>query len=487
MASASPQVKGKPASAARRIAELPGPRGLPFLGNALDVDTPRMHLVLEKWTRQYGEYFRFSITHRQFLVVSNPQAIAAVLRDRPDGFQRSRRFSMIARELLFDGVLAANGERWRRQRPMVMAGFDPAHTKSFFPALVRVTERFARRWQRFAAAGEAIDLQGDLMRYTVDVTAGLAFGADVNTIESDGEVIQRHLDKVLPAFFKRAMAAFPYWHYFKLPADRQLDRHLAALDQAVAGFIAQARARIEREPTLRERPRNLIEAMIAARDVEGSGLDDGDVAGNVMTMLLAGEDTTANTLAWMIYLLHRNPEAARRAADEARQVIGAEPCARAHEQLSALRFIEACAHETLRLKPVVPLNTTQAVRDTVLDGIHVPAGTLVVCLMRPATLDEDHFANARAFDPERWLSDAAVGPTSAKRVAMPFGAGPRLCPGRYLAMAEIKMVMAMLLAGFEIEDVSTADGAEPQERLALTMAPVGLRLKLRPAARAAVG
>ena len=466
-------------TATRRLSDLPGPPGLPLIGNALQIDTPRLHQILEDWSRQYGEYFRFRITDRRFLVISNPQTIATVLRDRPDGFQRSARFSMTAREMLFDGLLAANGERWRRQRSMVMASFDPGHTKSFFPALVRVTERFARRWQRFAADGQVIDLQSDLMRYTVDVTAGLAFGADINTIESEGEVIQRHLDKVFPAFFKRAMSAVQYWHYFKLPADRELDRHLAALGEAVAGFIAQARARMDRDPSLRGRPSNLIEAMIAARDAEGSGLDDGDVAGNVMTMLLAGEDTTANTLAWMTYLLHRHPDVMQRAVEEVRQVVGPEPFAREYEQLGGLRFLEACANETLRLKPVVPMNTVQAARDTVLDGIHVPAGTLVICLMRPPAIDERHFPNARAFDPQRWLSDSTQSMTSAKRVAMPFGAGPRLCPGRYLAMVEIKMVVAMMLSSFDIENVATPDGREPRERLALTMAPVGLRLKLR--------
>jgi cytochrome P450 len=169
---------------------------------------------------------------------------------------------------------------------------------------VKVTERFERRWQRAAAAGTAIDLQADLMRYTVDVTAGLAFGADINTIESDTEVIQQHLDKVLPSLFKRLMAPFPTWRWLR---NRSVDKHLKALQSAVAQFITQARARMDANPALRSQPTNLIESMIAARDTEGSGVDDADVAGNVLTMLLAGEDTTANTLAWMIYLLSRNP------------------------------------------------------------------------------------------------------------------------------------------------------------------------------------
>ena len=195
----------------RRIDDLPGPRGLPFLGNALEVDSTSIHLAAEEWRREYGDFFQMRLGPRRFLVIADAEAIARVLRDRPEGFQRTPRLSAIADELGFAGLFTATGERWRRQRPMVMASFDPAHIKSYFPALVRVTERFARRWRRAAAERREIELQADLMRYTVDVTAGLAFGADINTLESDREVIQTHLDKVFPAVFKRAMAVVPYW------------------------------------------------------------------------------------------------------------------------------------------------------------------------------------------------------------------------------------------------------------------------------------
>ena len=465
----------------RRISELPGPRGLPLLGNLLQIDSTRLHGAAEAWSRTYGEYFRFRIAEREFLVVANAETTAAVLRDRPDGFWRTPRFEATAKELGFGGVLSSNGAAWRRQRSMVMAGFDPGHIKTYFPALVRVTERFARRWQRAAAAGTVIELQPDLMRYTVDVTTGLAFGTDINTLESEEEVIQTHLDKVLPALFKRLLAPVQYWHWFKLPADRRLDKHIEALRREVAGFITAARERMARDPSLRERPANLIEAMLAARDTPGSGLTDDEVSENVLTMLLAGEDTTANTLAWMIWLLHGNPKALERARDEVRGVLGGQAVPTRYEQVAALHYVEACAHETLRLRPVVPLIINQAARDTVVAGLEVPAGTLVMCLMRPPATDQRHFEQPQEFEPTRWLADGAPSraASSAKRVAMPFGAGPRLCPGRYLAMLEIKIVAAMLLAGFDIEEVGVPGGGEPREYLALTMAPVGLRMRLR--------
>ena len=468
------------------IRDLPGPRGLPILGNSLQIRPSRLHLIAEEWSRKYGDYFRVRIGGRELLVMKNPESIAAVLRDRPDGFGRTQRMNEIAKEIGFDGLFSVNGEQWRRQRPMVMAGLDPAHIKSYFPALARVTQRFAGRWQRAAAAGETIELQADLMRYTVDVTAGLAFGVDINTLESDEEVIQTHLDKVFPALHRRLLSAVPFWRWLHLPAERALAGHLRELHRAVRGFIEAARRRMDADPSLRRRPANLIEAMIAARDTEGSGLRDADVAGNVLTMLLAGEDTTANTLAWMIWLLSRHPEAMRRAREEVGSVIGAKGIPAQYEQLSALNYVEACAHETMRLKPVAPLQMIQAARDSVVADIDIPAGQLVMLLMRPAATDERHFPDPQAFDPARWLTGHEQGAApgraaaSAKRVAMPFGAGPRLCPGRYLAMQEIKMVIAMLLGGFEVESVATRDGGEPREHLSFTMAPTGLRMRLQP-------
>ena len=470
------------APATRRIRDLPCPPGLPLVGNLFQLDIASLHRTVEEWHRRYGDYFRFRNARREMLVVADPEAIATMLRERPDGFQRTRRMASIANSMGFNGVFTANGADWRRQRPMVMAGLDPTHVKNYFPALVKVTERFARRWRRAADARATIDLQADLMRYTVDVTAGLAFGADINTIESDRDVIQQHLDKVLPSLFRRLMAPFEYWRYVKLPADRALARHLEELHKAVDGFIAAARKRMQEEPARRAEPTNLIEAMIAARDSEGSGVTDSDVAGNVLTMLLAGEDTTANTLAWMIWLLSRNPAALERARSEVHSVLGAERMPSRYDELGSLPFVEACANETMRLKPVAPIIILEAIRDMVVGGVEIPAGQLVMCLMRPPAVDEKYFPDPQKFDPARWLEPTAKSASSAKRVAMPFGAGPRLCPGRYLAMLEMKMVIAMLLAGFELESVGTEDGAEPRELMAFTMQPVGLRMKL--AARA---
>ena len=468
-------------TATRNLADLPGPRGLPVVGNLFQIDRKCMHRSVEAWVGRYGPYFRFRIGDRRFVAVADPVALAALLRDRPDGVRRGAKLERIWSEMGLDpGVFIAEGPAWQRQRRMVMAGFDPAHVREYVPSLLRVTERLYGRWARAAGRDEWIDLQPDLMRFTVDAIAGLAFGSEVNTLESDDEVIQQHLDKIFPALFARVMAPLPLWRWYRRPADRRLEHSVGEVKTAIAGFIDQARARLQADPQRRARPANLLEAMLVASEVEGSELGDADVAGNVLTMLLAGEDTTANTLAWMIYLLARHPAAMQRAQAEARAACadGTLDPARMNE----LDYIEACAHETMRLKPVAPFLGLQLLRDAVVGDVAMPTGTVIWGVMRHGAVDESYFPDAATFRPERWLAEAgaAQAASSAKRISMPFGAGPRVCPGRYLALLEMKMCMAMLLSRFDIEAVSTPDGGEAREALQFTMSPVGLRMQLRP-------
>src|SRR5882672_12902271 len=224
----------------RRFEDLPGPRRVPIFGNLLQIESTRVHQQFERWSAQYGSFFRLQLRKRQVVVVSDHEIIAAILRDRPDGFRRTTKLEEMWTELgLPNGVFGANGETWRRQRRMVMAGFDPAHVKAYFPALQRVAQRLATRWQQAAERGGVIDLQADLMRYTVYTIARLAFGSEVNTLQSDVDVIQNHLNRLLPALFKRVFAVAPTWRWFPSADDRQLARSVVEINAAVDGFIAQ--------------------------------------------------------------------------------------------------------------------------------------------------------------------------------------------------------------------------------------------------------
>jgi len=132
----------------REIDELPSPPRLPIVGNALQFERARMHQRVERWVREHGPFFTFRLGGRRLLVIADHAAIGALMRDRPDGFRRSKRLAEITAEIGSSavGVFGSEGEAWKRQRRMVMAGFDPRHLRAYFSSLVKVSERLAGRW-----------------------------------------------------------------------------------------------------------------------------------------------------------------------------------------------------------------------------------------------------------------------------------------------------------------------------------------------------
>src|SRR5687768_3584462 len=131
-----------PALPTRSVDTLPGPKGIPLFGNALQIKSQQLHLQLEAWARQYGPFYKLRLGPQRIMVVADHKAIGVLLRDRPEGFSRTQRIAEIWNEMgLPTGVFSANGDAWLRQRRMVMAGFDPGHVKRYFPALKEVAER----------------------------------------------------------------------------------------------------------------------------------------------------------------------------------------------------------------------------------------------------------------------------------------------------------------------------------------------------------
>ncbi len=230
-------------------------------------------------------------------MISDREAVQKVLVQCSNGFRRIRALEAAAAELCLNGVFAVEGDDWRRQRRVVVAALKLARLRPFFPKLAVTVVRLQRRWERAADFGEPVDPCRDLMRLTVDVTMQFAFGVDPNTLEMSGPVIQRHLDKVLPVLHRRVNAALSYWRYFRLPSDRALDRVLASLGDEAGEVIRATKERLAADPGLRASPTNFLEAILVALKAEDSGLSDAEIFAHGGTLLLAGEDTTANTMA----------------------------------------------------------------------------------------------------------------------------------------------------------------------------------------------
>jgi cytochrome P450 len=463
--------------ATRSIADLPGPPGLPGLGNAHQLRPSSLHATAEEWCGRYGPIFRFNLARRRVVCVGDTQSINAMLRERPEGFRRWRELERNAEESDMKGVFVAEGEEWRRQRRLAVTALNSNHLNRYFHIVRTSTERLHRRLVQATQHGEAFDIGQQLTSYTVDITSALAFGHDLNTLERGDSELQKHIQRVFHMSGRRISMPVRYWRWVRLPADRAADRSFAEIRRAVEGFIAQARARMAAKPELRETPENFLEGMLAAQENDNAFTDD-EIIGNTFTLLLAGEDTTAHTMAWTIWLLASRPEVQARCAEEADEVLEEQLFPDAFETVGRLHYGEAVLRESMRLRPVAPILGVEPLADTTIAGTHVPAGTRVMLLTRYASMRDGGFEHAGDFDPERWLHDGdEQRPAHDSKAFLAFGAGPRFCPGRNLAFLEAKSAMAMIARNFQIELDEVSGPVE--EQLSFTMIPRGLRVRLR--------
>jgi cytochrome P450/nitrite reductase/ring-hydroxylating ferredoxin subunit len=462
-------------TARRRLEDLPGPRGLPLLGNAHQLELSRLHLIFEHWANEHGPQYVFRMGLRRVLTVSDQKSCEQVLRARPEVFTRHGAIARIFAEVGADGVGSAEGDAWRPQRRLVMGALAQRHLRGFYPQLRLVGERLMRRWERSAEQGTAIDIIDELKRFTVDVTTLVTFGRDVNTVEQGQDVIQRKLELIFPAFNRRVFSLLPTWRLIRLPRDRRLDRAVAEIRAWLEEVVARERARLRAEPGLAEKPTNFLQAMLSARDDEGRPFPEQIIFGNLMTMLLAGEDTTANTLSWAIHELCEAPEHAAEVRREADQALGGADVAPDLDAIQQLSWAGAVVNEAMRLHPVGPVMVFDSNVDTTIGDVLVPKGTRVTLLVRPPAVSEEHFQDGQRFAPGRWLAPAPA--THEPSAHFPFGSGPRICPGRGLAMLELKLLISMLYKNFDVERVGTADAV--REKFSFTLTPAGLNVRLR--------
>jgi cytochrome P450 len=436
------------------------------------------HLVAEEWAERYGPIFKFRVGSRTMVVVNDVDEINRVLRERPDGYRRWREVEASFQEIGFPGVFSVEGDVWRRQRRLVVTALNTNHLHRHFHVVRTATERLLQRLAEAAEEDRSVDLTQLLTAYAADITMTLAFGKDLNTLQhGDGE-LQRHIQRTFNMLNFRIFFPLAYWRWIQLPPDRRLNRSVSYLRTAVLGFIEEARARLSARPERLEEPENFLEAMLAAQQADSTFTDE-EILGNVFTLLLAGEDTTAHTMAWTCWYLAQDRDIQERWAQEARDVLGEAAYPAEHETVSRLPYGEAVLRESMRLKSVANGAAVQAHSDTTICDTRIPAETRLILQLRHVS----RRAGGAAFNPERWL-EGSRGPGGEEcphrapdqRSFLAFGAGPRFCPGRNLAFLESKTAMAMIARNFEIE--LDESGGPVQERLTFTMIPKGLRVRL---------
>lgn len=464
----------------RKIADLPGPKPLLVLGNLLQLGGRQLHLTLEKWIRQYGLAFRFSIYDTPVLMISDHTLVARILRDRPGLFRRSQGGVEIMKELRIAGVFTAEGDDWRNQRKLIMRSLNAEVVRNYFPKMVRLTERMLERWKRQLQSGGQVDLHRDLKAMALDTIVGIAMGYDLDALNNDGNQLQRDIDNIFLALGRRSAALFPLWRHLKLPVERAADASAAGVEKRVGEFIRDTRARMALDPQLRNKPGNMLEAMIAASEDADSNFTDQELIGNAITSVVGGEDTTANSIAWMVNQLAVNPEAAAALTAEVDAILGNEAVMGDWDRMGRFPYLEAAHNESQRLRSVAPMTAVVSNEDCVVGDIFVPKNTPIFLSTIAAGLDEAKFPQRDAFQPERWLPEGKPEDWDDPiRKLFPFGGGSRLCPGRFLALTEIKMVVSMLMHNFELVPDHEAPPIKQIMNFFMVPSSVPVRLRLR--------
>ncbi len=461
------------------LSDLPGPKGVPFLGNFNQIAPETFHSDLERWAEEFGPIYQIRLLNKQYVVISDPKMGLDIVKKRPKLFNRTERLEWLFDDLGLHGVFSSNGERWKRHRRLVMPAFSYNTLRCFFPRLKAFSIRLQHAVEKSIAAETEFNIHQLLQFFTIDITTSLVCGYETKMLENGKDsVIRDQIDLLFHALNRRGKYPFPWWRYFKTAQTKKIDAAREDIYRLAVAMISKARADLTEYPHLAEEPETILQVMILASDDEDNKLTDDELFANIMTLLLAGEDTTSNMMAWTLYYLAQNPQLQTQIISEVKRICDGDIENLTFEQLEKLDLLETVLREGLRLKGTAPLISAEATEDVeLLNGTRLPAGTAVFILTRLGGLDPDIVSEPARFNPERW------GKNNQEQVCphlqsshMPFGGGARHCPGERLAIMEAKAVIARLCWYFNI--CRAEDAPDVGEEFALTMRPTNLALTL---------
>jgi cytochrome P450 len=409
-------------------------------------------------------------------LVSDPALVRHVLLDNLDNYDKHTPAFDAVRVALGNGMLTSGGAFWKRQRRIAQPAFHGESVRHFAPIISRLAAETAEAWGRSAAANAPVDACTDMMRVTLRIVAETLFGDDL--AETAAEV-NRVFPVILACLAARAASPLrpPLW--MPTANNRRLRPALASLDAIVARLIATKRRRLATESRPQDGHRDLLTILMLARDAEtGDAMSDAQLRDEVMTLMIAGHETTANALSWLWYLLDRHPDEQERLRTELAVATGGR--APTVDDLPLLPRLKAVIQETLRLYPPVWMFDRRALGPDDLAGTKVAKGDLVIFCPYAIHRLPDLWDDPETFRPERF----AVGREEQKNkfAYLPFSAGPRTCIGNSFAMIESQIIIGTLLARFRAR-LANPSPITPKPRVTLRPSrPVELRLEPAPLA-----
>ncbi|MFM7137507.1 MAG: cytochrome P450 [Planctomycetota bacterium] len=404
-------------------------------------------------------------------LVSDPALIRHVLLDNDTNYDKHTPGFDAVRVVLGEGMLTSGGAFWKRQRRIAQPAFHGESVRHFGPIMTRMANECADRWDEAAGRGEPVDACTDMMKLTLRIVAETLFGDDM---ADDADEINRVFPTILACLAARVASPIrpPLW--IPTANNRRLRPALDSLNRIVERLIATKRRRLAEGRQGDAAHRDLLTILMLARDAEtGESMSDRQLRDEVMTMMIAGHETTANALSWLWVLLDRHPEEQERLRAELVAATGGR--APTVDDVTRLPRLKAVISETLRLYPPVWMFDRRALAPDDLGGTRVAKGDLVIFCPYAIHRLPELWRDPEAFRPERF--EPGTEEQKNKFAYLPFSAGPRTCLGNSFAMIESQIIVGTLLSRFRTRLVDPAP-IKPRPRVTLrTSRPVMLKLE----------
>lgn len=422
----------------------PGPQNhRPLRGNLPEFRQDRYNYLL-KLHQEYGDVVQFQLGQRPAYLVAHPDDVLRVLGRNSSNYQKAKAYQVVARVFGPQSVLITEGEEWRRQRRTMNPHFKRATLNSFTSMIVETTAEMLQRWQAHADSGHAVNMVTEMSKLTLSVVCKALFQVDISAEATElGDALTtvlNHGSRRMESFLGGFLGILD-----KLPTEenRHYNAALKELDAAIYSMIEDRRQG--------KNQGDLLSSLVFARDEEsGTGMDDKELRDQIITLFIAGHETTANALSWALYLLSMHPESERRLYSEISEVLGDR--APTEADLDDTLYCQYVLEEAMRLYPPIPMIARYSLGDDVLGGYHIPAGSGILLSQYVTHRHPAFWDNPEGFDPGRFAPERAEGRPSF--AYFPFGGGPRRCIGDNFATLEMRLVLPMIVQKYRLQLVS---------------------------------
>ncbi|MFC3151529.1 cytochrome P450 [Litoribrevibacter euphylliae] len=423
---------------------LPGPKGSFLLGSLKPFAVDLLNF-LTTTRREYGDFVHFKLATVDSYLVSRPHLIRQVLVTDQDKFIKNQNFWKHFKSLFGLGLITNEHQSWRVHRKLSAPAFQPKRIANYADFMVGYTKEMLGHWENNAE----VDLHDEMMEVTAKIVAKALFDAELGEHNEQLLDAMHTIEGMIPT---RMMRPFAWQDALPLPSNIKYSKALRKLNQLVEGFIQHHKA----QEAQGNESNSLLSVLMQARYEDGSRLPNKQLRDEVITLFLAGHDTTAITLSWTFYLLSQHPEKLTLVEEELERVLaGRDP---GWDDLKTLSYTRSVIKETLRLYPAAHLIGRETTEDVELDGVKIKKGATV--LMSPWVMgrDAEYFDDPLSFKPERWTPEFEK--SLPKGVYFPFSAGPRVCIGEGFAMMEAVLLLAVIAKEYRLECVDR-DEVEP--------------------------